>query len=176
MMPEDDRRKIATQVAMGFRGLPYLWGGDDPMGGFDCSGMCIEVLKSVDLLPRKGDWTAAGLWQHFANNHGCAVPKTQVAEGCLVFWHSSSDAKRIIHIEYALNEELCIGASGGGSNTKKGAEYKLMPDNRIVPLTSEAERQNAYIKIRPISGRKGIYGVVDPFKLKYGGGYTSEPV
>lgn len=161
MIAEDVRRKIATQVAIGYRGLPYLWGGDDPVAGFDCSGMCIEVLKSVDLLPRKGDWTAAGLWQHFANNHGCAVLKTQVAEGCLVFWHSSSDAKRIIHVEYALNEELCIGASGGGSTTV----------DRIAAI-----KGNAYIKIRPWHTRKHVYGVVDPFKLKYGGGYTSEPV
>ena len=50
MIKEDERRKIATEVAMGFRGLPYLWGGDDPVAAFDCSRMCIEVLKSVDMV------------------------------------------------------------------------------------------------------------------------------
>jgi len=161
MIPEDARRKVATQLAMTFLGLPYLWGGDDPIEGFDCSGMCIEIMKAVDLLPRNGDWSAAGLWQHFANNHGCAVLRTQVTEGCLVFWHSPSDAKRIIHVEYAINEELCIGASGGGSATTDRAA---------------AIKQNAYIKIRPWASRANVYGVVDPFKLKYGGGYTGGAV
>lgn len=161
MIPEDERRRIATRMAICYLGLPYLWGGDDPVSGFDCSGLCIELCKAVDLLPRSGDWTAAGLWKHFADNHGCAVMRNQITEGCLVFWHSSTDAKRIVHVEYALNEELCIGASGGGSATTDRAA---------------AIRQNAYIKIRPISSRAHLYGVVDPFKLKYGGGYTSEPV
>jgi hypothetical protein len=158
MIKEDVRRKVATELAMSFLGLPYLWGGDDPVAGFDCSGMCIELCKAVDLLPRRGDWTAAGLWKHFADNHGCAVSTaTQIDEGCLVFWHAKDDLKRIIHVEYALNSELCIGASGGGSRTQSRAD---------------AIKQNAYIKIRPIHSRKGIYGVVDPFKVKYGGGYT----
>lgn len=157
---------MATRIAMGFRGLPYLWGGDDPVAGFDCSGLCIEVLKSVDLLPRTGDWPARGLWKHFADNHGCAVTLTHagaggvsmvsgVYEGCLVFWANKQG--RIIHVEYALNDLLCIGASGGGSKT----------DSREAAI-----RGNAYIKIRPFAGRKGISGAVDPFKLKYGGGYT----
>lgn len=156
MITEDKRRALATQVAMSFMGLPYVWGGDDPVAGFDCSGMCIEVLKSVDLLPRRGDWTAAGLWKHFADNHNCAVLRTQITEGCLVFWRGQ-DIRKIVHVEYALNEELCIGASGGGSTT----------DTRM-----DAIKNNAYIKIRPISSRQGVYGVVDPFKIKYGGGYA----
>jgi len=28
----------------------YLWGGDDPLAGFDCSGFVIEILKSVGIL------------------------------------------------------------------------------------------------------------------------------
>ena len=46
--------------------------------GFDCSGYCIEILKSVGLLPRKGDWTAAGLFEKFGK---VVEPST----GCLVF-------------------------------------------------------------------------------------------
>jgi cell wall-associated NlpC family hydrolase len=150
-----EARRTATEIAMGFHGLPYIWGGDDPMRGFDCSGMCIEVLKSVGLLPRQGDWTARSLWKRFASNHGCAVPLKGINEGCLVFW--ANKKKKIIHVEYALNDTLCIGASGGGSRH----------DDR-----EQAIRTNAYVKIRPFATRAGLYGAVDPFILKYGGGYA----
>ena len=160
-MKREEAVAHATQVALSFLGLPYIWGGDDPVRGFDCSGFCIEVLKSVGMLPRQGDWPARGLWQHFADNHGCAVVKSAITEGCLVFWHAKIDLKRIIHVEYALNDVLCIGASGGGSAT----------DSRTAAILG-----NAYIKIRPFATRKGIYGAVDPFKLKYGGGYDGGTV
>ena len=137
-----NRIHIATRVAWTFLGKPYLWGGDDP-SGFDCSGFCIEILKSVGLLPRKGDWTAAGLAQHFEEKK-----VTSPYEGCLVFWASGSSGK-IIHVEYCLNDVISIGASGGGSKTQ---------------TVQDAIKQNAYIKIRPFRTRGGLWGFVDPFK------------
>ena len=92
---------------MSFLGVPYLWGGDDP-SGFDCSGFCIEILKSVGILPRKGDWTASGLYERFKD-----LSMQEPREGCLVFWANQAGA--VIHIEYCINDELSIGASGGGS-------------------------------------------------------------
>jgi cell wall-associated NlpC family hydrolase len=131
-------RKLALKIAFKFLGKPYLWGGDDP-SGFDCSGYCIEILKSVARLPRKGDWTAAGLarmWPVASNPQ----------PGDLVFWATSSG--RIIHVEMCLGKGLAIGASGGSRHT----------------LTyQDAIKQNAYIKIRPILSRPGVWGYVNPF-------------
>lgn len=135
-------KDIAREVAFKYLGKPYIWGGDDPILGFDCSGFCIEILKSVGILPRKGDWTAQGLWNRFS-----AKQVDNPYEGCLVFWTGSTD--KIIHVEYAINETLCIGASGGGSKTKD---------------KEDAAGQNAYIKIRPWDTRKNVKGFIDPFK------------
>lgn len=134
-----DKIDAATKVAWSFIGKPYLWGGDDPMAGFDCSGFCIEILKSVGALPRKGDWTASGLYDRLT-----AVEEAW--EGCLVFWKNSSG--KIIHVEYCLDDILSIGASGGGSKTTDEAA---------------AIKQNAYIKVRPFNSRSGLAGFVDPF-------------
>ena len=134
-------KDVATRIAWSYLGTPYRWGGDDP-SGFDCSGFCIEILKSVDKLPRDGDWTAAGLWKVFVGNR-VTVP----AEGCLVFWRNTTE--EIIHVEYCLDDELSIGASGGGSRTK---------------TEQDAYDQNAYVKIRPFKSRHGLAGFVDPFK------------
>lgn len=131
--------EIATQVAWSYLGRFYRWGGDDP-GGFDCSGFVIEILKSVGKLPRTGDWTAQGLYDHFADQK-CLNSQ----EGCLVFWQGRT---KIVHVEYCLTESLSIGASGGGSKTKTEAD---------------AIAQNAFIKIRPFASRPQVRGLVDPF-------------
>jgi hypothetical protein len=114
------------------------------MAGYDCSGFCIEILKSVGVLPRKGDWTAEGLMNRFLHNR-VDIPK----EGCLVFWTSSTDPLKIIHVEYCLDDLLAIGASGGGSK------------NQTV---DDAIKNNAYIKVRPMKSRNNIWGYVDPFQ------------
>lgn len=135
-------REIALKILWHFLGTPYRWGGDDSMSGWDCSGIQIEALKSVGRLPRKGDWTAQGLWDYFK---GREVKKPKA--GCLVFWKNQSG--RAIHVEMCINEELSIGASGGGSK---------------VLTREDAIRANAYIKVRPFRTRPHIKGYIDPFK------------
>jgi len=135
--------EIAKQVAFSFLGKPYRWGGNDPIDGFDCSGFCIEILKSVGILPRQGDWTAQGLWNLFEEQE-VAAPYP----GCLVFW-LNKDRDKIIHIEFAISHDHCIGSSGGGSKTLN---------------IQDAIDQDAYIKIRPWASRENVKGFVDPFK------------
>jgi murein DD-endopeptidase len=137
-----NEKEIMLKVAWAFLGRPYLWGGDDPMAGFDCSGYIIECLKSAGKLPRKGDWTAQGLWDRFA-----AYQTDQPQEGCLIFWANRSG--KVVHVELCINNELAIGASGGGGKTMTG---------------KDAIEQNAYIKVRPFRSRSGIKGYVDLFK------------
>ena len=131
-------RELALKIAFHYLGKPYIWGGDDP-SGFDCSGLCIEVLKSVGMLPRKGDWTAdhlSKLWQRTRSDE----------PGNLVFWQNGGG--RVIHVEMCIGNGLAIGASGGGSKTT---------------TISAAIKQNAFIKIRPIHSRPKVWGYTDPF-------------
>ena len=135
-------RDISTRLAWHSLGTPYIWGGDDPIKGFDCSGFVIELMRSVNKLNLKGDWTAQGLYELYKRNE-VSFPQ----EGILVFW--GKNKKTIRHIEYCINEDLSIGASGGGSQTN---------------TEMNAARHNAYIKIRPIRRRPGIVAYVDPFR------------
>lgn len=129
---------MATQYAWALLGLPYIWGGDDPMAGFDCSGLVVEILKAAGVLPADGDWTADQLYQRFAaSEQGLAYG------GCLAFWRRGG---RMTHVEYCINPSHTIGASGGGSSTL---------------TVADAIRQNAYVKLRP---RKPGAVLVDPFQ------------
>jgi cell wall-associated NlpC family hydrolase len=126
--------------AMQFVGKPYIWGGDDPVKGFDCSGLVQELLHSVGLLPDKTDRNAQGLFDLFHHQ-----PTTFARFGSLLFFGKSP--KEVTHVGFALDERNMLEAGGGGSKT----------------LTAEdAAKQNAYIRMRPISRRGDLVGALHP--------------
>ena len=134
--------RTACQYAWQLVGKPYVWGGDDPMRGFDCSGLVIEILRAVGRLPEVFDCRAKDLFSRWE-----LVYKPM--SGCLVFWGNYGN---ISHVEFCIDDAVSIGASGGGSKT----------------LTlQDAINQNAYIKPRPISRedwRERYYN--DPFLVE----------
>lgn len=119
----------------------YTWGGNDPMQGTDCSGLVIEVLKAVGILPHQFDDTAQGLYLRFKQ-----YKIDYLNAGYLVFWFKNGKA---IHVEMAIDEYHVIGASGGGSAT----------------LTiADAIKHDAFVKMRPVNYRGLEYKIVDPFR------------
>ena len=134
-------RSKAVEYAWTFLGLPYIWGGDDPVRGFDCSGLVVEVLQAVGLLPHKSDLTANGLYLRYAQRR-----VEQGYAGCLVFWFSP--AGLATHVELMVDDYHTIGASGGGSSTTS---------------PQAAVDQNAFVKMRPLGYCGSSYKIVDPF-------------
>jgi peptidoglycan DL-endopeptidase CwlO len=66
-----------VSVALGYQGVPYVWGGASP-GGFDCSGLVMYSYAQVGVsLPH----SSYAMW-----NDGAAVPRDQLAPGDLVFF------------------------------------------------------------------------------------------
>ncbi len=131
-------RDLVLKIAWHYLGRPYIWGGDSPEG-FDCSGLAIECLKSIGVLPRKGDWTAEGLFQL------CKAVSTP-EPGDLVFW--ADESGKHIHVEIYQGNGLSIGASGGGS---------------WAVDAKEAYRKGAYVKVRPVATRGGTVHYGDPY-------------
>jgi len=137
-------RDQAIEYGLRFVGLPYLWGGDDPILGFDCSGLAQEVLLAVGLDP-PGDQTAQALYEAFKSKSvGLAgIP----AKGCLAFYGKS--LRGITHVSICIGDGLILEAGGGGSATVNN---------------TTAATQNAYIRVRPMRRRADLVAVVDPFK------------
>lgn len=145
-MPEDSvfrsyLRDASVEYIKKWIGHFYLWAGDDP-SGFDCSGLIVEVLQSVGILPHKSDFTADGLFQKYKNHI-----RSPGYKGCLVFWMSRTQDKAI-HVEIMVDNYHVVGASGGNSKTK---------------TIADAVKQNAFVKMRPISYRGYNYKICDPF-------------
>ena len=127
------------EYSMSFLGVPYKWGGANPVEGIDCSGLVQCVLASVWLDP-PGDQTAQGLYEYFV------ARSLQISgAGALVFYGKS--IKEINHVAIMINDSQIIEAGGGGSKT----------------LTREdAGKQSAYVRIRPYGQRNDIVAVLMP--------------
>ena len=134
---EQNDRTLAIQYAWTFLGTWYSWRGENP-AGFDCSGLCNELLKATGKIARKTNYTAQELFDLFKDKE---VDKPST--GCLVF--TRPEHGFIIHVEFCIDEFHTIGASGGDRNTK---------------TREDAIRDNAFVKIRPVSGTV----FCDPFR------------
>lgn len=134
---------ILQDYAISMAGTPYMWGGDDPMGGFDCSGFCIELLTASGILPFGYDATAKDLLLELIKRNGT---QTKFAKfGTICFYGKSPD--EITHVTFALDKDTMIEAGGGGSKT--------------IDLAS-AIKANAFIRLRPIRLRSDLIVMCNP--------------
>lgn len=121
-------RVYICNLVMKLQGTPYIWGGSNPRGGFDCSGLVVWVLQVFGLLPA-GDWTAHDLYRRFA--------ETESPEpGDLVFY---GIPKKVTHVMVCIGGDLCIGASGGDSTCT----------DELIAL-----KRNAMVKVKPVNYRR----------------------
>ncbi|MBA3734813.1 MAG: C40 family peptidase [Actinobacteria bacterium] len=72
----------AVALAYRFLGVPYVWGGESPAGGFDCSGLTMYVYGQLGI--KLGHYTG---FQYYA---GLRVPRDQLQPGDLLFFHANS--------------------------------------------------------------------------------------
>jgi cell wall-associated NlpC family hydrolase len=132
--------QIMRDYALQFVGKPYIWGGDDPINGFDCSGFVQELLASVGMDP-PGDQNAQGLFDHFQDK---STPNVQKC-GSLVFYGKS--VTKITHVAMMIDQYRMIEAGGGGSSTTSA---------------EAASAKNAFVRIRLINRRPDIVAVLYP--------------
>jgi hypothetical protein len=140
--------KEIEKVALSLLGTPYRWGGATPMGGVDCSGFALILLKSVGIVKWADDMTADYM-DDFLIELGGEVAAEPVA-GSFIFYGSTHQAK---HVMYCLNNYQCIGAQGGGSKTN---------------LLADAVKDEAYVKILPYNYRNDIIHIIDIKKILEG--------
>jgi cell wall-associated NlpC family hydrolase len=72
----------AVAIAERYLGVPYRWGGADPLTGFDCSGLTMYVYAQLGVSLTH--YTGAQFYE------GTRVPPAQLQPGDLVFFHPSA--------------------------------------------------------------------------------------
>jgi cell wall-associated NlpC family hydrolase len=127
--------KLLYDYATAFLGKPYIWGGDNPVEGFDCSGFCLELLRSQGAWDRSDD-TAQGIYNRFKER-----PVKSLGIGAFAFYGKS----RISHVAMLIDGVHIIEAGGGGSRTK---------------TDKDAAAQDAFIRIRPLNHRSDLVAVL----------------
>ncbi len=101
--PQTPDKVIA--VAKAFAGLPYVWAGHDPVGGFDCSGYAYEVMRLSGYdIPRMAD-------QQFEATRRVAYDDLQ--PGDLVFFETYM--KGPSHVGFYLGQGDFIHASSAAN-------------------------------------------------------------
>lgn len=140
--------RILYDYAMQFVGIPYRWGGDDPIDGYDCSGLVQDILYSAGEDPPY-DQTAQGLYDWFSEK-GRARFNTW-GLGSLAFFGSS--AKKITHIAFCLDEYRMLEAGRGGRRTK---------------TKQDAVDQNAFVMVSLIRRRGDLVNMLKPHYAKIG--------
>ena len=133
------RRQIVN-FANGLLDVPYLWAGDSPARGFDCSGLILWIFQNLEILPR-GDITAQGLYDKL-QQQGMIQPLLPGIEwnpkpGDLLFYGH----EHIPHIAIFIDDDKAISASGGGSN---------------IRTREDAERAYAKVKIHSPAYRRDL--------------------
>ena len=117
---------LLAHYAMSFVGVPYLWGGNNAIEGFDCSGLAVEVLKAFGF--KLQDMTAESLylWCKTMNF------RPEARAGSLAFY--GRDGK-VLHVGLMINKDLIVEAGGGGpTTTSQDAAASLDACVRVRPL------------------------------------------
>ena len=136
-------QNVLYDYAMRLVGTPYRWGGDDTMEGFDCSGMCLELLKAFGKVPHSYDLTSQGIHNFLQIERAQEIKEGKF--GAMVFFGLS--VQKITHIAMCINNEVMIEAGGGGSKTK---------------TLKDAVNSNAFVRIRPIKNRSDQVSILMP--------------
>lgn len=129
------REELMLEVAWRLYGTPYIYGGNSPLVGLDCSGFVCEVLRSVGIIGKE-DLNAQMLYDRFK-----LLPNS-IKPGSLLFF--GKDLKSISHVGLAVSDFAYLEAGGGDSTT-----YSV----------EKAQKQNAYVRLRPISLRMDLLAI-----------------
>lgn len=126
-------------IAMQYLGTPYVWAGEHPAYGFDCSGFVQRVFRDVGVKLDR-DRTSKELFEYLS----LKGLYSGVGVDAILFF--GKDVDSINHVAIALNDELMIEAAGGDSTTR---------------TIAQANERDARVRITHINSRSNLIRAVN---------------
>lgn len=106
--PTTDKRQKAVDMAFNYLNIPYKWGGNTAVNGFDCSGLVRAIyLKLGKSLPRS---TAD---QASATN---VIKRSQLQPGDLVFFNTNR--RKFSHVGIYVGDDKFIHSPRTGTQVR----------------------------------------------------------
>ena len=137
-----------SEYAARFIGRPYIFGGNTPTPGWDCSALIGEVLRAFGYLG-KVDWQAQRIFDFLRANGWVQVSGLVIPDSAILFF--GADVDSIEHCAIAYGDGQMVEAAGGDS--------KCLSEQ-------EAAKQIAFTRLRPITWRKDFKAALIPPKGK----------
>lgn len=131
---------VMLDYAMRFLGVPYVYGGNNPITGMDCSGFVCECLKSIGAIGSHCDYSARELFKLLKESQ-VGKSSRQVERGCILFFGKNTSI--ISHVGIAINDKIMIESGGGDAGTISKEKAAIC---------------NAFVRIRPI--RNDLVGIL----------------
>lgn len=140
--------ELLKNYALSMVGVPYIWGGSNPIqgSGVDCSGFVQLVLAAAGIDP-PNDQTAQGLYDALEDDSAHNVR----GAGSIAFFGRS--ILKISHVGFCLDPYRMIHAAGGDSSCK---------------TPKDAIAKNAFVKITLIDYRSDLVAIIKPKYSKIG--------
>lgn len=139
----DWKDDILFHYALSYIGKPYIFGGQNGIVGFDCSGLVVELMRSCGQLGNGVDLSAQGLFDHFERGKSTYISCPRF--GSLVFFGESKS--KITHVGFCLDRYRMVEAGGGHPTTVN---------------VEEAIKDNAFIRVRPVNMRSDLQAILMP--------------
>jgi len=102
---------LLVEEAIACLNVPYIWGGNNPLQGFDCSGLVCWCLKRIGYISNGVDLSAVDLYNLIAS-HSLQTPE----KGALLFFGQS--VNQIHHVAIAIDDLRMIEAAYGDRNVR----------------------------------------------------------
>ena len=136
-----NNEQIFREIILSYLHQNYIWKGQNPNVGFDCSNLVVDILKSVGEFTYNGGATPQYLFNRYRENHMSTKPQL----GAICFYGKSE--QRIHHCGIMLNDSMMLESGGGTSGTKS---------------KKDAIEANARVRIRPYDYRKDLIKILVP--------------
>jgi cell wall-associated NlpC family hydrolase len=147
MTREQAEQYVWAMVARAHR---YHYGGDDPIQGFDCSGLVHEFLMAFGVAPFEPKPSAQQLFAHYLSwglKQASQIPPElpEAYFGAMAFFGESE--KLVDHVGFCVSPTHMVEAGGGDAT--------VIDDKTAIA-------RNGFIKLRPVKYRKGFLGFIRP--------------